>query len=161
MEKRISFFEFQSVKSVAKAIEPKQREQKKLRTQIEKLAAEYKQCETDIADYEAGIVKVIGFHVADLVQKVMETRVSKNGEEIKVTKYVPTDIVTYDENTKEYIITVPEENGIQEEAQHTEEETVGNGSPTPEPPMTTVGNDYDMDGSMPFEQPNENSEEIF
>lgn len=158
MEKRISFFEFQSVKSVAKAIEPKLREQAKIKSQMEKLAEEYKKCDADIAAYEAGIVNVIGFHVQDLVKKTYETRVGKNGEEIKVSKYVPADNVTYDEATKEFVVTVLDDS-FQEEAEHTEEKAVGNDS-VDEPPMTTVGNDFDADGSMPFDTPKE-EEEVF
>lgn len=159
MEKRISFFEFQSVKSVAKAIEPKLREQAKIKSQMEKLAEEYKKCDADIAAYEAGIVNVIGFHVQDLVKKIYETRTGKNGEEIKVTKYVPTDDVTYDEATKEYVVTVLNDS-FQQEAVHDETETMGNGT-ADEPPMTTVGNDFDVDGSVPFSDTADNTEEVF
>jgi len=70
--------------------------------------------------------------VADLVKKVIEPTGKtdpKTGKPIKVTKYLPTDIVSYDEATKEYVITVPEEG-----------ETVV-------PPTTedTAGSDFDKD----------------
>ena len=109
MEKRISYFEFQSVKSVAKAIDPKLREAEKLEAQIKELAEKYKGVQAEISLYEAGVVKNIGFHVTELVKKVMEpTGKEINGKPVKVTKYLPTDIVTYDDNTKEYVITVPD-----------------------------------------------------
>ena len=110
MEKRISYFEFQSVKSVAKAIDPKVKEAKKLETQIKELAEKYKGVLAEIDLYEAGVVKNIGLHVTDLVKKVMEpTGKEINGKPVKVTKYLPTDIVTYDDSTKEYVITIPGE----------------------------------------------------
>lgn len=134
MEKRISFFEFQSVKSVAKAIDPKLREkvslqkkalalteelkakQKKLEEEIaektSKMKAEFDKVEKQISLLEAGIVQTIGFRVYDLVKKVIEPTGKtdpKTGKALTVTKYLPTDIVRYDENTKEYIITVPDE----------------------------------------------------
>ena len=133
MEKRISFFEFQSVKSVAKAIDPKLREKatlqkkaialkaelddKKARLQREidvktaKLKAEFDKNEKQIALLEAGILQTLGFHVADLVKKVIEPtgKTDKEGKPLKETKYLPTDIVTYDNDTKEYVITVPDE----------------------------------------------------
>ena len=111
MEKRISYFEFQSVKSVAKAIDPMVREKEKLEAQVKELAEKYKAVQAEIGLYEAGVVKNIGFHVTDLVKKIIEPTGktdAKTGKPIKVTKYLPTEIVSYDEATKEYVITVPE-----------------------------------------------------
>ena len=119
MEKRISFFEFQSVKSVAKAIEPKLREQAKIKNQIERLAEDYKKAQSEINAYEKGVVDLYGFHVAELVKKVVEVSTDKNGKEVKTAKYMPTDIVTYDNVTKEFIISVPD--GESPEPQETPE----------------------------------------
>jgi len=154
MEKRISFFEFQSVKSVAKAIEPKLREQAKIKNQMEKLANEYKKCDADIAALESGVVSLIGFHVKDLVQKIVEEtgRVDKEGNPVKVTKYVPTDIVTYDDTAKQYVIKTPDEKTVAEETP--------DGEPV-EAPVPETGNDFDVDGDIPFDEPEEKNEEIF
>ena len=154
MEKRISFFEFQSVKSVAKAIEPKLREQAKIKNQMEKLANEYKKCDADIAALESGVVSLIGFHVQDLIKKVVEDtgRVDKEGNNVKVTKYVPTDIVTYDDTAKQYVIKTPDEETVTEE------------TPAEEPveaPVPEEGSDFDGDGDIPFDEPNDKEEEIF
>ena len=167
MEKRISFFQFQSVKNVAKAIDPKLREratlqkkaialkeeieakQAKLQQEIDektaKLKAEFDNCETQINLLEAGIVQTLGFHVADLVKKVIEPTGktdAKTGKPLTVTKYLPTDIVSYDETAKEYVITTPEEG-----------ETVV-------PPTTedTAGSDFDKD-SESFRQRDEQGNE--
>lgn len=153
MEKRISFFEFQSVKSVAKAIEPKKKEQQKIMSQIEKLADAYKKCQADIEAYEAGIVNVIGFHVDTLVQKSIETRAGKNGEEVKVTKYVPTEYVIYDDVTKEYVINIPDEGENAPVETTNSEEKV-------EVEMPEASNGFDEDG-VPFDAPSEKEEEIF
>ena len=106
MEKRISFFEFQSVKNVAKAIEPHLREQYKIKAQIEKLAEQYKKEQAAIDALEEGVVKIVGFHVNELVKKVVET--SEKG--LKITKYLPTDMVSYDDATKQFVITTVDEN---------------------------------------------------
>lgn len=164
MEKRISFFEFQSVKSVAKAIEPKLREQAKIKNQMEKLANEYKKCDADIAALESGVVSLIGFHVKDLIHKIVEEtgRVDKEGNAVKVTKYVPSDIVTYDDTAKQYVIKTPDEESFQEEANHTEEEAVGDDDVYAiKPPVPEAGNDFDVDGDIPFDEPEEKNEEIF
>ena len=158
MEKRISFFQFQSVKAVAKAIDPKLREMdtlkkkeailkeeaeakfKKLKEEIEKkkqaLDAEVTACKTQIDALEAGIVATIGFKVTELVKKVIEPTGktdAKTGKPIKVTKYIPTDIVSYDEGAKEFVITTPDESAKAPEAIV--------------PPTTedTAGSDYDKD----------------
>lgn len=145
MEKRISFRDFQSVKAVAKAIDPHLRtiatlqrkavalkeeyeaKQAKVTEEFQKKASkiteEYNACETQINALEAGILSVTGFHVADLVKKVIEPngKTDKNGKPLKETKYLATDIVSYDEVTKEYVIAVPDENN---EATKEPEETV-------------------------------------
>ena len=135
MEKRIPFVQFQSVKSVAKAIDPYMRQKARLEAQIdglddefkvkaeeelkklkerlkaqlaakkEKLEVEIKGTDDQIAAIEAGIVSIIGFHVTDLLKKVIEP----NDKGIKETKYLPTDIVSYDTTTKEFVVTVPDE----------------------------------------------------
>lgn len=113
MEKRISYSDFQQVKSVAKACDPSIRERNKIKAKIEKLVTDYKREEQKISMLEAGIKNIIGFSVEQLVKKVIETDAKGN----KVTKYLPTDIVTYDDVAKQYVITLPEENA---EADNTE-----------------------------------------
>lgn len=108
MEKRISFDEFQSVKRVAQACNPLKVKRDKVQAKIEALQAEYKAYDTQISALEAGIKSIIGFRTEELVKKVIEPGTDKNGKEIKTTKYVPTDTVTYDKDKKQYVITVPE-----------------------------------------------------
>ena len=109
MEKRISYSEFQSVKSVAKSCDPMITKRNKLKAKIEELAKEYKSCDDYISTLEAGVVKIIGFRVEELVKKVIEPGVDNNGQPKKTTKYLPTDIVSYDEKHKQYVITIPDE----------------------------------------------------
>lgn len=111
MEKRISYTEFQSVKSVAKACDPLIRKREAVKRNIEKMAGEYKMLDAQIQTLEAGIKNIIGFRAEELVKKVIEPTgaVDKDGKPVKQTKYVPTDIVTYDETAKQYVITVSDE----------------------------------------------------
>ena len=134
MEKKIPFMQFQSVKSVAKAIDPFLRQKARLEAQIEglddefkakaeellqklkekikadmaakkeKLEAEINETNEQITAIEAGIVSMFGFHVTDLVKKVREPNEKGDLE----TKYVTTDIVSYDSTTKEFVVTVPD-----------------------------------------------------
>lgn len=117
MEKRISYQQFQSVKAVAKAIDPIMRKVNPVKEKIEALVQEYKAYMTQVDALQAGIVQIIGFPVTDLVKKVIEPTGAtdpKTGKPIKTTKYVPTDIVSYDEQHKQYIITVPDNDGSAE-----------------------------------------------
>ena len=106
MRKEISYSQFQQVKSAAKMIDPNMRKIEALKKKIMPLVEEMKQYQALNDSLEAGIVSVIGFHVSDLVKKVIEPTgaTDKFGKPIKVTKYLPTDIVSYDEQHKVYVI---------------------------------------------------------
>ena len=179
MEKRISFFNFQSVRAVAKAIDPHLRTMdtlkkkalavkeeydeklaklnKELDEKAGKIKQEYDACETQINALEAGILQVTGFHVADLVKKVIEPTGKtdpKTGKPIKVTNYVPTAIVSYDETTKEFVVKTGEDETV---VPPTTEETPGSDfdadatqeeepeCPTPEPEESEAD-----DNDLPF-----------
>lgn len=113
MRKEISYSQFQQVKAAAKMINPNICKIESLKKKIEPLAEEIESLQTLNASLEEGIVKIIGFHVYDLVKKVIEPTgaTDKAGKPIKVTKYLPTDIVSYDEQKKEYVIIVPDNEG--------------------------------------------------
>lgn len=126
MEKRISYQQFQSVKAVAKAIDPIQRKITPLKEKIEALEQECKGYMAQVNALQAGIVEIIGFPVADLVKKIIEPTGAidqKTGKPIKVTKYVPTEMVTYDEQHKQYIISVQEPQSEAEPVVETVEES--------------------------------------
>lgn len=66
----------------------------------------------DIALFETGIVSTLGVHVTSIVKRVIESTGKidpKTNRPIMVTKYLPTEIVTYDESTSQYVITLPDE----------------------------------------------------
>ena len=143
MEKRISYSQFQSVKRVAQACDPLMVKREKVKEKIEKLAAEYKDYDTQIKSLEAGIVQVIGCRVEDIVKKVIEPGVDVNGKTKKTTKYLPTDIVSYDENHKQYVITLPDpENTANPSAEDKDTETPSGKdnmeTPTEEPTTDAV-----------------------
>lgn len=122
MEKRISFDQFQSVKRVAQACNPLMVKREKIKAKIEALAEEYKNYDTQISSLEAGIKQVVGFRVEELVKKVIEPGVDANGQPKKTTKYLPTDIVSYDEKHKQYVIIIPNTNPESEPKSFSESE---------------------------------------
>jgi predicted transcriptional regulator len=130
MEKTISYSQFQSVKAVAKAIDPIMRKFKPIDEKIKALEEDRKFYQTQINALERGIVQIVGFHVSDLVKKVVEvTGTTADGKPIKSTKYVPTENVAYDEAKKQYIVTVREPETIE----------------VPAPSESVFGNDFDLD----------------
>jgi len=128
MEKRISFFEYQNAVSVARIIDPYLRQKEEAETQKAKLEEELSKItakletvqeainknQKEIDSYEEGIVRIIGFHVTDLVKKVMVPtgKTTPAGKPAMTAEFVPTEIVTHDEANKQYIITIPEESEV-------------------------------------------------
>ena len=131
MEKRISYSQFQQVKSAAKMMDPNMRKIEALKKKIMPLVKEMKTLQSLNDSLEEGIVKVIGVPVYQLVKKVIEPTgaVGKDSKPIKVTKYLPTDAVSYDEQKKQYVIQIADD-----------EETIV-------PPTTenVAGSDFDKD----------------
>ena len=122
MEKRISYSQFQQVKSAAKMMDPNMRKIESLMNKIKPLEEEIKTLQSLNNALEEGIVKVIGIPVYQLVKKVIEPTgaVGKDGKPIKVTKYLPTNAVSYDEQKKQYVIQIADD---EEESSFQEPET--------------------------------------
>lgn len=112
MEKRISYDQFQSVKRVAQACNPLMVKRNKLKEKMKALTKEYCEYDTQIASLEAGIKSVLGFRVEQLIKKVIEPGIDVNGQPKKTTKYLPTDIVSYDAAKKQYVISIPENTDV-------------------------------------------------
>lgn len=116
MEKRINYDKFMAVKRVAQAVNPLVSKRNKAEKVLKKAQEEYNSYNAQIEALQAGIKQIVGFSVEELVKKVIETatndkgevKIDKQGNPVKVTKYVPTDIVTYDRDKKQYVITVPD-----------------------------------------------------
>lgn len=109
MEKNISYSQFQSVKRVAQACDPLKVKRDKIKEKIELLTNEYNDLDAQISSLEAGIKQIVGFRVEELVKKVIEPGIDANGKPKKTTKYLPTDIISYNENLKQYTISLPDE----------------------------------------------------
>lgn len=132
MEKRISYDQFMAVKRVAQAVNPLITKRDKAKEAMDKAQADYDSFNAQVEGLQSGIKQYVGFDVEQLVKKVIEPAVNedgtpktdKNGKTLKVTKYVPTDIVSYDKENRQYVITVPDAPEANEDtnASDTEEE---------------------------------------
>lgn len=138
MEKRISLFTFQSAKIIYKTSAA-------LIAKRDKALKEAQSYDEQVKTVEKGIFESTGFRVEQLVKKVVEKGIDSNGKETKATKYIPTDIVTYDESTKEYVITIPNE----EKPQKVDE------AETIVPPTTEDGPGTDYDEDVKKAEPND------
>ena len=184
MEKRISCSQFMIVKNVAKAIDPVVRQKATIQAKINNIEEDYKKKEEEemtklkqrleegkakklealnaelqakdgqMEALESGVVKIVGFHVTDLVKKVMEPngKVDDKGNPVKVTKFLPTDMVSYDEQKKEYVITTPDEEpsfqpneGISNDAVKTEGTAVPEVANEPANEQASEGNNFPWD----------------
>lgn len=115
MEKRISVNEFRSAVRVAQACNPLIIKRNSFLKKIEKLQEEYGAYDAQVKALESGIKTLLGVRVEDIVKKVIEPGTDSNGKPTKTTKYLPTDIVTYDKEKKQYIINIPEGEQISSE----------------------------------------------
>lgn len=116
MQKTISFRDFQTIKRVAQACNTPMMNRQKVAEKIKELTEEYNKYDGQVASIEAGIKNTYGFRVEDVISKKIDTvvdtsgnpKLDSNGKPMKVTKYVPTSYVSYNEATKVYTITIPE-----------------------------------------------------
>lgn len=153
MEKRISFDQFQSVKRVAQACNPLMVKREKIKAKIEALNKEYSDYDTQIASLEAGIKQVVGFRVEELVKKIIEPGVDANGQPKKTTKYLPTDIVSYDENKKQFIVSIPDNDPEEEPKSFSESEETASTSEENNMGASNINHDVEETEEVPTDAP--------
>ena len=111
--RKFSKFEIATIKRTAQNVNPMVSRKAKIKEQMDALQTEYNQLDTMQEQYEASIRTMTGgYSTEDLVQKVVETTnsVDKNGNPVKVTKYVlkyPDTIIPPTVST--YVIVDPSE----------------------------------------------------
>lgn len=89
--KKFSKFEVAVIKRTAQNVNPMVTKKEKIKTKIDELQAEYDNLSTMQEQYEASIKTMTGgYGTEDIVEKKIEETgsVDKNGNKIKITKYV-------------------------------------------------------------------------
>ena len=122
--KVISVREFASIKKMAQIVNPLVSKKRTIMKKIAALTAEIEGPEgldIQIAGMEAGIkAKFLGLGTEQLVRKVVSPAVredgtpildAKTGKQLTKTTYEPTDILKYDKEHNNYILTVTDEEG--------------------------------------------------
>ena len=113
--KKISVRNWAAIKRVAQNVNPLVVKRNKAEEKIEALKKEITDLQMEIECNEAGVKAITGGYCSeDLVNKVVEItdKVNAKGEPVKVTKYVPTDRVEYNEEDKCYYIKDEELNDV-------------------------------------------------
>ncbi len=101
--KTLTVRQFATIKRVAQNVNPLVMRKNKILDRIKKLDQEYRDLENEIRGHEAGIVTLTGgYKSEELVTKVIEDKVNDRGVATKVTKYVTTDVITYNEVNNNY-----------------------------------------------------------
>lgn len=89
MEKNLGKFQIATIKRMAQNVNSLVSKKKKLVEQIENLQKEYDEIVKIQDQYEAPIREMTGgYTTEDLINKIVETSIGKDGKEIKIVKYV-------------------------------------------------------------------------
>ena len=118
--KKLTVRQMAVVKRVAQNVSSLVDKKAKALSKIHQLENEIATLDTEISGHEVGIKTLTdGYTSEDLVVKQVENKFNTKGEEVKATKYVPSDIVVYSEEDKCYYI---KDNEVQLESPNSAEE---------------------------------------
>ena len=105
--KKLTIRNFAAIKRIAQNVNPLVVKKNRMLAQAKKILLEVKEIEEEIKGYEAGVVALTGGYQSEaLVTKVVEDtgKVDKDNAPIKVTKYIPTNLVTFNEEENCYYV---------------------------------------------------------
>lgn len=105
--KKLTIRNFAAIKRIAQNVNPLVVKKNRMLAQAKKILLEVKEIEEEIKGYEAGVVALTdGYQSEALVTKVVENtgKLDKDNAPIKVTKYIPTSLVTFSEEENCYYI---------------------------------------------------------
>lgn len=95
-----------TIKKTAQIVQPNVAKAEKLKAKIKELTEELELTDAAIMQWDGAIVNMTGFRSSDLIRRVVEPTGKTDGEGrvLTVTKWVPTEIVKFDEGKNVYII---------------------------------------------------------
>ncbi len=103
--KTLTVRQFATIKRVAQNVNPLVTRKNKVLDKMKELQQEFDALTVEINGHETGIRALTGgYNSEDIVTKVVETtdKIDAKGQPVKVTKYVMTDIITYNEANNNY-----------------------------------------------------------
>ena len=135
--KKLTVRNFAAIKRIAQNVNPLVVKKNRMLAQAKKILLEVKEIEEEIKGYEAGVVALTGGYQSEaLVTKVVENtgKVDKDNAPIKVTKYIPTNLVTFSEEENCYYIPdFKKEEDVETPQAETPAQTESNEEPTEDP----------------------------
>lgn len=95
-----------TIKKTAQIVQPNVAKKQRLEAQIANLQNQLAEANAAIAEWDGAIVRMTGYSSEQLIKRVVEPsgKVDANGKPLTITKWVPTEIVSFNEETNTYII---------------------------------------------------------
>lgn len=114
-----------AIKKTAQIVQPNVSKAEKLKAKINELNEELEMTESAIMQWDGAIINMTGFRSSDLIKRVVEPtgKTDGDGRILTVTKWVPSDIVKFDEERNVYCIDATDDVKPSEQAEQTAENT--------------------------------------
>ena len=95
-----------TIKKTAQIVQPNVAKKQRLEAQIADLQNQLAEANASIAEWDGAIVRMTGYSSEQLIKRVVEPsgKTDANGKPLTITKWVPTEIVIFNEETNTYVI---------------------------------------------------------
>ena len=95
-----------TIKKTAQIVQPNVAKKQRLESQIANLQNQLAEANAAIAEWDGAIVRMTGYSSEQLIKRVVEPsgKIDANGKPLTITKWVPTEIVSFNEETNTYVI---------------------------------------------------------
>ena len=95
-----------TIKKTAQIVQPNVAKKQRLEAQIANLQNQLAEANAAIAEWDGAIVRMTGYSSEQLIKRVVEPsgKVDANGKPLTTTKWVPTELVSFNEETNTYVI---------------------------------------------------------
>ena len=103
-----------TIKKTAQIVQPNVAKKQRLEAQIADLQNQLAEANASIAEWDGAIVRMTGYSSEQLIKRVVEPsgRTDANGKLLTITKWVPTELVSFNEETNTYVIAdIPTDGG--------------------------------------------------
>ena len=103
-----------TIKKTAQIVQPNVAKKQRLEAQIADLQNQLAEANASIAEWDGAIVRMTGYSSEQLIKRVVEPsgKTDANGKPLTITKWVPTELVSFNEETNTYVITdIPTDGG--------------------------------------------------
>lgn len=95
-----------TIKKTAQIVQPNVAKKQRLEAQIANLQNQLAEANAAIAEWDGAIVRMTGYSSEQLIKRVVEPsgKTDANGKPLTITKWVPTELVSFNEETNTYVI---------------------------------------------------------